>query len=249
MMNFSKLKDKYKAGKMKKRINWNGPLPAHIAIMMDGNGRWATRQGLPRTAGHLAGMNAMRETIRFCHKTHIRYLTLYAFSTENWKRPKEEVDYIIRLVHAFVTDRTLNELNRNNIKVNFIGDISRFDLDTRQIMQHAADVTRFNTGMTVNFAVNYGGRSEIVQAVKSLVAEGNSSFSMEEFESRLYTSGCPSPELIIRTSGEKRLSGFLLWQSAQAGPWYTDEMWPSFNEYLYYQALHAYQCRKVRTIS
>ncbi|CAG7597211.1 Ditrans,polycis-undecaprenyl-diphosphate synthase ((2E,6E)-farnesyl-diphosphate specific) [Paenibacillus solanacearum] len=249
MLLWSKWKTRYGAERLKRRIDWSGPLPQHVAIMMDGNGRWATRRGLPRTAGHVAGMHAMRETIRFCHQAQLRYLTLYAFSTENWKRPKEEVDAIIRLVHEFMTERTLGELNRNQIKVSFIGDTAKFDPDTRRIMEQAVHVTRFNMGMTVNFAVNYGGRSDIVRAVKTMVTEENGSVSIDAFESRLYTSGCPNPELLIRTSGEKRLSGFLLWQSAQAELWFTDEMWPSFNEALFYQALYEYQCRKVRANS
>ncbi|BBH19979.1 isoprenyl transferase [Paenibacillus baekrokdamisoli] len=233
-----------KARVMKKKINWNAMLPKHIAIMMDGNGRWATQRGLPRTAGHFAGMKTMKNTIRFCKKNNVEYLTLYAFSTENWKRPRSEVDYIISLINEFVTDDTLDDLNRNNIRINFIGDISRFSLETQNMMNNAAALTKSNTDMIVNFAVNYGGRNEIVHAMKLFLKDGSHELSEEEFERFLYTSECPYPELIIRTSGEKRLSGFLLWQSAMSELWFTDEMWPSFNEYLFYKAIYEFQCRK-----
>jgi undecaprenyl diphosphate synthase len=235
-----------KKTRLRKLINWDA-LPQHVAIMMDGNGRWATRRGLPRTAGHYAGMKTMEDIIYVSNKLKLKYLTLYAFSTENWKRPSNEVEFIISLVKQFVTEINIHKFNENNIKVNFVGDISRFSEDTQQLMQSAADSTKRNTGMIVNFAMNYGGRAEIIQAARSIVANGTNNISIEEFDKFLYTAGCPSPELIIRTSGEKRLSGFFLWQSAQSELWFTDEMWPSFNEYLYYQALYEYQQRKMRT--
>ena len=234
-----------KKRRLRKLIN-REELPKHVAIMMDGNGRWATRRGLPRTAGHYAGMKTMEDIIYVSNKLKLKYLTLYAFSTENWKRPSEEVEYIISLVKQFVTEINIHKFNENNIKVNFVGDISRFSEETQQLMQSAADSTEWNTGMIVNFAMNYGGRAEIIQATRSIVANGTNNITIEEFEKFLLTVGCPYPELIIRTSGEKRLSGFLLWQSAQSELWFTDEMWPSFNEHLYYQALYEYQQRKLR---
>lgn len=244
-MNILDLIEKNKMKKITKQIDWDHNFPKHIAIMMDGNGRWGTNRGLPRTAGHYAGMNTMKETIRNCREMNVDYLTLYAFSTENWKRPKNEVDYIISLVNEFVNDETMEEMNRNNIKVHFIGDIQKFPADTRQHMKFAEDMTSSNNGMVVNFAMNYGGRSEIIYAIKSIVSEqGKEELSEQEFERHLYTSDCPSPELIIRTSGEKRLSGFLLWQAAQAEIWFTNEMWPSFNKYLLHKAILDYQNRK-----
>ncbi|TMV50121.1 di-trans,poly-cis-decaprenylcistransferase [Paenibacillus mesophilus] len=243
-MNLRSLADAIKTKKLKQAIDWNGALPSHIAIMMDGNGRWAARRGLPRSAGHYAGMQTMRETIRNCLHANVKYLTLYAFSTENWKRPAEEVDYIINLVHQFVTGNTIREINDSNIRIRFIGDISRFSDSTQQVMKNAAAVTGANTGMTVNFAMNYGGRSEIIHALKSVIDDGKEDLTPDEFETYLYTSGCPSPQLVIRTSGEKRLSGFLLWQCAQAELWFTDEMWPSFSELLLYRAIYDYQCRR-----
>ncbi|MBW7457431.1 di-trans,poly-cis-decaprenylcistransferase [Paenibacillus sepulcri] len=166
----------------REKINWNAVLPRHIAIMMDGNGRWATRRGLPRTAGHFAGMQTMRRTIRFCRKNNVEFLTLYAFSTENWKRPRAEIDYIISLIHEFITDDTLDEMNRNKIRINFIGDISRFSAETQDMMRHAAALTKSNTDMTVNFAVNYCGRSEIIHALKSYLKDGAHELTEEEFE-------------------------------------------------------------------
>jgi undecaprenyl diphosphate synthase len=247
-MTFMKIASKLKAIRIKETINWNGTLPTHIAIMMDGNGRWATKKGLPRTAGHFAGMNTMRDTIRVCAGINLDFLTLYAFSTENWKRPTEEVDYILSLVREFVTDSSLQEFNKNNVKVNFIGDISKFSSEIQCFMKNAVSVTHGNNGMTVNFAMNYGGRSEILHAVKVIISKGLEAedISIDDIENCLYTSNSPSPELIIRTSGEKRLSGFLLWQAANAELWFTDEMWPSFNDYLLYKALYDFQKRKER---
>ncbi|SEN98263.1 polyprenyl diphosphate synthase [Paenibacillus sp. OV219] len=242
MLSFTK---ELKKRRLRHLINWDA-IPKHVAIMMDGNGRWATRRGLPRTAGHFAGMKVMEDIIYVSHKLKLHYLTLYAFSTENWKRPAVEVEYIIGLINQFVTEINIHRFNENNIKVNFIGDISRFSEDTQQLMRSVIDSTNGNTGLTVNFAVNYGGRAEIIHATRAIVAKGTDNITIEEFGKYLHTVDCPSPELIIRTSGEKRLSGFLLWQAAQSELWFTDEMWPSFNEYLYYQAFYEYQQRKNR---
>ncbi|MGC5773978.1 isoprenyl transferase [Paenibacillus pabuli] len=235
-------------------IDWNGLIPKHIAIMMDGNGRWATRRGLPRSAGHYAGMQTMRETISMCHKNGITSLTLYAFSTENWKRPKEEVDYIISLVVEFVQDATVQELNQNNIKVHFIGDISRFPEETQEAMHKVVKLTQANSGMAVYFAMNYGGKNDIVQAIKSYIEvnieqnKDTSEISEAEFETFLYTGLNPAPDLLIRTSGEKRLSNFLLWQAAYSELWFTDVMWPDFNEQLLYESIRDYQQRKQRAL-
>ncbi|WP_336780456.1 isoprenyl transferase [Paenibacillus illinoisensis] len=235
---------------IRNKIDWNGDLPKHIAIMMDGNGRWATRRGLPRSAGHYAGMQTMRETISMCHRNGISSLTLYAFSTENWKRPKVEVDYIISLVVEFVQDTTVQELNQHGIKVDFIGDISKFPLETQEAMRKVVELTRANRGMTVYFAMNYGGKSDIVQAIKLCTEENKNvrDISEQDLEKFLYTGQNPAPDLLIRTSGEKRLSNFLLWQVAYAELWFTDVMWPDFNEQLLYEAIFDYQQRKVRAL-
>ncbi|MCM3625746.1 isoprenyl transferase [Paenibacillus glycanilyticus] len=232
---------------LKNKIDWNNYFPKHIAIMMDGNGRWAKRKGLPRSAGHYAGMQTMRQTISMCHKNRIAFLTLYAFSTENWKRPKEEVEYIISLVSVFVQETNIRDLNENNIRVSFIGDTSKFPNDTQQAMINVSNLTQGNTGLQVYFAMNYGGKSDILQAVRSIVKTKKADEITEElFEQFLYTRQNPSPDLLIRTSGEKRLSNFLLWQSAYTELWFTDEMWPDFNEELLYAAIFDYQNRMKR---
>jgi undecaprenyl diphosphate synthase len=231
--------------KLKSKIDWSSPIPKHIAIMMDGNGRWAQRRGLPRSAGHYAGMQTMRQTITMCHNNGIESVTLYAFSTENWKRPKDEVDYIIGLVSEFVQETNVRELNENNIRVFFIGDISKFPEETRNAMCEVVDQTEENTGLKVYFAMNYGGKNDIIQAVRSIVTlKSEDQITEEEFEQFLYTGNNPCPDLLIRTSGEKRLSNFLIWQSAYTELWFTDAMWPDFNEKLFYASILEYQRRK-----
>lgn len=179
-------------------------VPEHMAIMMDGNGRWASKRGLPRTAGHYAGMMAMREVIRHCDGLNIKCLTLYAFSTENWTRPEEEVNYLINLPKLFFKNEIMNELSKNNIRIRFIGDLSRFPSEIQEIMQKAVDITRVNSGMIVNFAMNYGGKADIIQAIKNCIQDGinHQELSEEIFQSYLYTKEWSEPELILRTSGD-----------------------------------------------
>ncbi|TCZ79293.1 isoprenyl transferase [Paenibacillus albiflavus] len=226
-------------------------IPEHIAIMMDGNGRWATRKGMPRTAGHYAGMQSMRETIRNCYTLKIKYLTLYAFSTENWARPIEEVNYLVSLPQLFFQDEILSELISHNVQVKFIGNLSRFPESIQDIMQKAKDLTSMNTGMVLNFAMNYGGKAEIIQAIKRYAEENQNIEELDEdlFEKYLYTKDCPSPDLIIRTSGEHRLSNFLLWQSAKSELWFTKTLWPDFDLYALKEAISVYQSRKLEAIS
>lgn len=206
-------------------------VPDHIAIMMDGNGRWAAKRGLPRTSGHYTGMMKMREAIRNCQQLGIKFLTLYAFSTENWIRPEEEVKYLVHLPKLFFQSEIINELNEANIQIRYIGDISKFPQSIQKIMLESSEMTKRNTGMVVNFAMNYGGRSEIIQTLKNCILEGRHSSQITEeiFEANLYTKDCPAPDIIIRTSGEQRLSNFLLWQSAQAEFWFTEKYWPDFS--------------------
>jgi undecaprenyl diphosphate synthase len=228
--------------------DWQNDIPEHIAIMMDGNGRWAKKRGLSRSAGHYAGLQNMKKIIGIAHSTkQIRYLTFYAFSTENWTRPKEEVEYLIDyLPNAFFKEKTLDELMEKNIKIQFIGDISKLPHRSIQIMEKSQDLTKGNDSMTVNIAMNYGGRSEIVRAIKRIISEGNIEEITEEMiEKNLYTSGIPSPNLIIRTSGEKRLSNFLLWQAEKSELWFTDTFFPDFDKSLLFQAILDYQKRKV----
>ncbi|WP_145409086.1 isoprenyl transferase [Paenibacillus xylanexedens] len=226
----------------------NDHFPNHIAIMMDGNGRWAKQRGLPRTAGHYAGMKTMRKIIRICCKMNLKYLTLYAFSSENWKRPKDEVDYILSLPEQFFDEATLQEFDENNIRVQFLGDIRKFSTGLTDMMQSTVERTKNNDGMILNFAMNYGGRADIMHAMEQIVASGihPDEITEELFESYLYTEGQPSPELIIRTSGEIRLSNFLLWQSATSELWFTPTYWPDFNQKLLNSAIQEYIERKTR---
>ena len=224
-------------------------VPDHIAIMMDGNGRWAKKRGLPRTSGHYAGMTTMREIIRNCHQLRIKYLTLYAFSTENWTRPEEEVNYLINLPKLFFQGEVLDELQRENIQIRYIGDITKFPKSIQNIMEESKEMTQKNTGMIINFAMNYGGRADIIQAIQNCINEKHnpSEITEELFESYLHTKGCPTPDLIIRTSGEKRLSNFLLWQSERSELWFTETLWPDFNKELLVSAIMEYQERKSRS--
>jgi undecaprenyl diphosphate synthase len=220
--------------------------PRHIAIMMDGNGRWGTKRGLPRTAGHYAGMNTMRKMIRVCHHINLQYLTLYAFSSENWTRPQEEVDYLLKLPFKYFNHETLSELDRNNVQLRMIGDISKFSQELTEILLSVVDRTKNNSGMVVNIALNYGGRLDIINAIKKILREDKNPDDINEelIEKCLYTGGQPLPDLIIRTSGELRLSNFLLWQSATAELWFTKTLWPDFNESLLYEAINEYIARK-----
>lgn len=223
-------------------------IPEHIAIMMDGNGRWATKRGLPRTAGHYAGMKAMREAIRNCSAIGIKCVTLYAFSTENWTRPEEEVNYLIHLPKLFFQDEMIRELVANDICIRFIGDLSRFPASIQDIMQHAVELTANHTGMIVNFAMNYGGKADIVQAIQRCIRDGIAyeDITEENFQELLYTKDWSKPELVIRTSGERRLSNFLLWQSAKSELMFIDSLWPDFNEAHLKQAIVEYQERLQR---
>ncbi|MDI3327208.1 MAG: isoprenyl transferase [Alicyclobacillaceae bacterium] len=228
-----------------------GDLPRHVAIIMDGNGRWARRRGLPRVAGHRAGMKAVKEVTRAADEMGIQILTLYAFSTENWKRPRDEVDYLMRLPEEFL-DRELQELQDNGVQVRLLGDPSALPPHTRRAVEIAVKRTEANKGLILNFALNYGGRAEIVRAVKDIAREvREGTLSPEEideslFASRLQTGALPDPDLLIRTSGELRISNFLLWQIAYAELWFTDVLWPDFTKEHLYEAVRAYQSRSRR---
>lgn len=223
-------------------------VPEHVAIIMDGNGRWANRRGLPRIAGHKEGMEVVQRIVRVADKLKIKILTMYAFSTENWKRPKAEVDYLLRLPKMFL-DKYLPELIEKNVKVNVIGELSVLPPHTLQAVHQAMEKTKDNTGLLLNFALNYGGRNEIVKAVKQMVDDvANGKVAKEDiteelFEQYLYTHNFCDPDLIIRTSGEKRISNFLLWQSAYSEFWFTDVLWPDFTEETLKEALQDYQTR------
>ena len=212
----------------KKKKSGERILPLHIAIIMDGNGRWAKKRSLPRTAGHAAGSKNFKDIARYCNKIGLKYLTVYAFSTENWKRPKEEVDNIMKIFKEYLEDA--KNFKDENIKVQFIGDRSVLDSDIQRLMKESEDASADATGLHLNIAINYGGRDEIVHAVKEIVNDGISAQDITEqtITDRLYTAGQPDPDFIIRPSGEYRLSNYLIWQSAYAEYWFSDILWPDF---------------------
>ena len=214
----------------KKRNKLPENLPEHIAIIMDGNGRWAKKRGLPRTSGHSAGAKTFQNIARYCNKIGIKYLTVYAFSTENWKRPKDEVDAIMKLLHDYLVDSV--NFKDENIRVRFLGDLSRLSDELNGLIADAENNSKNATGLNLNVALNYGGRDEIVNAVRKLAAKGAdlTALTEQELSDNLYTSGMPDPDLIIRPSGEYRLSNCLIWQSAYAEYWFTDTLWPDFSE-------------------
>lgn len=203
-------------------------LPEHIAIIMDGNGRWAKKRSLPRTAGHAAGSKNFKDIARYCNKIGLKYLTVYAFSTENWKRPKEEVDNIMKIFKEYLEDA--KNFKDENIQVQFIGDRSVLDADIQRLMKESEDASADATGLHLNIAINYGGRDEIVHAVKNIVSSGiaDDDITEQTITDNLYTAGQPDPDFIIRPSGEYRLSNYLIWQSAYAEYWFSDILWPDF---------------------
>lgn len=196
----------------------------HIAFIMDGNGRWARAHGKPREYGHKIGARVFRETVKYCRKIGIRYVTVYAFSTENWKRPKNEVDSIMRLLDRYL-DECERDMNKNNVAVRFIGDISVLNDRMKEKIARIVSGTAHNE-LVLNVALNYGGRDELVHAFRLLANQGKTDISESDIESALYTSGSPDPDLIVRTAGEYRLSNFLLWQSSYSELYFTDVLWP-----------------------
>lgn len=225
-------------------------IPAHVAVIMDGNGRWAKKRALNRLKGHKAGIEAVRETIRCASDCGVRYLTIYSFSTENWKRPEDEVMGLMELF-AKTMLAEVDGLHEENVRVKTIGDISVLPAETRAAFEEAWAKTKDNTGMTLNVAVNYGSRDEILHAVTSIAAEAAAAAKMpavteEMFAEHLYTSHMPDPELLIRTSGELRISNFLLWQIAYSEIYVTDVLWPDFDRYELLRAFLNYQARDRR---
>lgn len=209
-------------------------LPIHLAVIMDGNGRWAKARGLPRTAGHKKGADALRRTLDNCSKAGINYLTVYAFSSENWKRPSDEISDLMQLLQHYL-HQELENLHEKNTRLRFIGDLSKLDPEIYKQLEFASDLTKNNTKFHLTVALSYGSRQEIVQTAQELarqVAEGKLSaeqISEELFSNNLYTKELPEPDLLIRTGGEKRLSNFLLWQSAYTELYFSDTLWPDFD--------------------
>lgn len=226
-------------------------IPYHVAIIMDGNGRWAKKRGLPRVAGHHEGMQAVKRTVRAANSIGIKILTVYAFSTENWTRPKSEVEFIMKLPGQFL-NTFLPELIEENVKVQVMGDIDKIPDYTLQPVQHAMEKTKDNSGLILNFALNYGGRYEIVEAIKEIVEvakDGQLSkadINEELISSYMMSKKLPDPDLLIRTSGEIRLSNFMLWQLAYTEFWFTDVYWPDFNYEHLAEAVKVYQSRHRR---
>jgi undecaprenyl diphosphate synthase len=227
-------------------------LPAHIAIIMDGNGRWARRRNLPRVAGHRAGIEPVRSTVETCSRLGIQALTLYAFSVENWKRPRPEVDMLWRLLRIYLRQELPN-LMRNGIRFTCMGRLDGLPAQVRHDLENSIDATARNNGLRLNVAINYSGRSELVDAVNAIVEDARLEGRLrdlrideESIAARLYTAGLPDPDLLIRTSGEKRVSNFLLWQIAYAELYVTDTLWPDFRTADLLNAILDYQKRDRR---
>lgn len=223
-------------------------LPEHIGIIMDGNGRWAQKRGLPRMAGHREGANNFRTITRYCNEIGIKYLTVYAFSTENWNRPKEEVDALMKLLYDYLVE-SLRDFREENIRTRFIGDRSVLAPELQELMAEAEELSSDKTGLVLNLAINYGGRSEIVTAVSQLIEEGVKAEDITEklLSDRMYTAGQPDPDLIIRPSGEYRTSNFMIWQSAYSEYVFFDEiLWPDFSTKDLERAIDIFSGRKRR---
>jgi undecaprenyl diphosphate synthase len=226
-------------------------MPRHIAIIMDGNGRWAQRRHLPRVAGHRAGINAVRDTVEMARFLNIEALTLYAFSKENWKRPKAEISVLMRLLREYL-HKELARLRRNNIRFQVLGRMEELPALVQKDLIYGSEETRDNTGMIFNVALNYGGRAELVDAFKRVALRMRSNGSNLEalneadIERELYTAGLPDPDLLIRTSGEMRVSNFLLWQIAYSEIWVTPVFWPDFRRYHLVEGIIEFQKRERR---
>ena len=222
-------------------------VPAHIAIIMDGNGRWAKERGLPRLAGHRAGTENIRKIIEGCVEFGVQYLTLYAFSTENWRRPQPEVTGLMTILGE-VIDRETQELHRNGVRLRHLGCLDALPPRLQERVLYAVELTRRNERLTVNVAFNYGGRAEIIEAARRMMRDGISPDAVDErtFSSYLYTDGVPDPDLIVRTAGEMRLSNFLLWQAAYAEYYSTPRYWPDFGREELAQAIREFARRERR---
>jgi undecaprenyl diphosphate synthase len=225
-------------------------LPRHVAVIMDGNGRWAQRKHLPRIAGHRVGTETARSTIETCARLKLEALTLYAFSVENWRRPKVETDFLMQLLREYLrTEMPL--IQRNNIRMRFLGRSRELPAGVQQDMRNAEEKTARNGGMVLCLALNYGGRAEIVDAANAILAQRSASSSSapvteEDLASRMYTAGLPEPDLLIRTSGEMRVSNFLLWQIAYAEIFVTETLWPDFNRARLLESFIEFQKRERR---
>lgn len=237
--------------KKQETLKQSGEIPIHIAIIMDGNGRWAQKRSLPRVAGHREGVESVREMVEVCGQLNVKYLTLYAFSTENWKRPKDEISMLMRLLMKALRDET-DKLHRNNVRVRTIGDISKLPVEVQNELLDAIIKTQNNTGLNLLLALSYSGRWDIMQAVKKISSEikrgalSEDSINEDLVSKYLSTQGIPDPDLLVRTSGEFRVSNFLLWQLAYSEIYITELNWPEFRRDELYRAITEYQKRERR---
>ena len=224
-------------------------IPQHIAIIMDGNGRWAQQRGWPRTMGHKVGAETLRKIVKVAGEIGVKAITAYVFSTENWKRPIYEVNFLMNLLDSYLVDEVAN-LNKENIKVIFSGDLSQLPSKVRERAEKTLELTKENTGLILNLAVNYGGQSEILRAVNNILTDfqhkPHKQINNEIFSSYLYTSNLPELDLLIRPGGDVRISNFLLWQLAYAEIWFTQTFWPDMTENDFYQAIYDFQHRDRR---
>ena len=225
-----------------------GRIPRHIAIIMDGNGRWAKQRFMPRVAGHQRGVEALRDSVKACVELGVKYLTVFAFSSENWRRPADEVSFLMTLFLKML-EREISKLHQNNIRLRIIGDRSRFDDKLKQTMQEAESLTANNSALTLTIAANYGGRWDVMQAMQSLLKEQPhlaQTFTEADFQPYLTMSDAPEPDLFIRTGGEQRISNFMLWQLAYTELYFTDTLWPAFDRNELDKAIASYQKRERR---
>ncbi|MEG1072283.1 MAG: isoprenyl transferase [Oscillospiraceae bacterium] len=226
-------------------------LPRHVAIIMDGNGRWAKKRNLPRTAGHAAGAETFRRIATYCKEIGLEYLTVYAFSTENWKRPPQEVSAIMTLLKKYLLE-AIEQMERDKVKMAFFGDLSPLPEELRVLCEQTEEISKHYDGVQVNICLNYGGRDELLRAAKRYAADcidgkaDPNHLTGEDFSGYLFSKGIPDPDLIIRPSGEIRISNFLLWQSAYSEFYFTDVLWPDFDKEELHRALAAYQNRSRR---
>ncbi|HBL84888.1 MAG: di-trans,poly-cis-decaprenylcistransferase [Clostridiales bacterium GWF2_38_85] len=226
-------------------LNNNLIVPKHIAIIMDGNGRWAKQRGLPRTAGHAAGGESFINTVDACNSLRVKYLTVFAFSTENWKRSEDEIKTLVELMHKYIANY-VPKLMELNISLRLLGDYKAFDAVTVTSLEKSIDTLRNNTGMTLCIALNYGGKADICYAVNNLIQSGKRVITEKDITENLYTVGIPDPELVIRTSGEERLSNFLLWQTAYSELYFSTVYWPDFDKKELLTAIESYSKRNRR---
>lgn len=217
----------------------------HIAIIMDGNRRYAKKRGLPSAMGHKMGVESLKKIVNISDKFNVKYLTVYAFSTENWKRKKEEVDFLMNLLSTTLKNE-LQEMHENNVKISYIGDLTKLNDNLRNVLNNSYETTKNNTGVNLQIAINYGGRDEIIHAVCEIIKSGIKKVDENIFENFLYTKNIPDPDLLIRTGGELRVSNYLLWQIAYSEIYVTEKLWPEFNEEALVEAILAFRERQRR---